>query len=180
MSETPAGEANEPLADSEAAETGPQDELAAALAAAEEAHNQYLRTAAELENQRRRTAREIDNARQYGIERFARELLDVVDSLEMGLEAGPNASVETLLEGKQATLRLLQSALQKSGVQAVDPAGEPFDPQLHEAMSMLPSPEAEPGSVMMVVQKGYTLNGRLLRPARVVVAAEAQENQGEA
>jgi molecular chaperone GrpE len=131
----------------------------------------YLRLAAEMENLRKRAARESENARQFAIERFAGELLDVVDSLEMGL-AVSGASVEALREGSEATLRQLISALEKHGVGVVDPEGEPFDPQQHEAMTMQPSETAEPGSVITVVQKGYTLNGRLLRPARVVVAAE--------
>jgi molecular chaperone GrpE len=131
----------------------------------------YLRLAAEMENLRKRSAREAASARQFAIERFAGELLGVVDSLEMGLAAA-GASAEALREGSEATLRQLVSALEKHGVGVVDPEGEPFDPQQHEAMTMQPSESAEPGSVMTVVQKGYTLNGRLLRPARVVVAAE--------
>jgi molecular chaperone GrpE len=109
------------------------------------------------------------------MERLAAELLPVIDSLEMGLEAGGNASAEALLEGKQATLRLLRSALEKFGVVEIVPAGQSFDPQLHEALSIQANPAAEPGSVIAVVQKGYQLNGRLLRPARVVVAGNAAE-----
>lgn len=138
---------------------------------AEDNLNKYMRLAAEMENLRKRTTRDVEHAHKFGIERFANELLTVADSLEMGLLAD-NASAESLLEGTQATLKLLQGALGKSGVEVIDPEGEPFDPQLHEAMTMQPSDSAEPGSVLTVVQKGYQLNGRLLRPARVIVAAE--------
>ena len=90
----------------------------------------------------------------------------------MGLAAAENATVESLIEGKNATLKLLATTMQQFGIEQVDPAGEPFDPDLHEAISVQPSDDVEPGSVVTVVQKGYTLNGRLLRPAMVIVAAE--------
>ena len=155
--------------------TGEVD-LAAALADAEakadENWNRYLRTAAELENVRKRAERDVENAHKFAVERFAKELLQVCDSLEMGIAAGDEAGADALLEGSNATLKQLESTLQRFGVERVDPLGEPFDPALHEAMTMQPSPDAEPGSVLTVFQKGYTLNGRLLRPARVVVAAE--------
>ncbi len=140
---------------------------------ADDNYNKYMRLAAEMENLRKRTLRDVEHARKYGVERFASELLAVVDSLEMGIEAGSDASIETLQAGERATLKLLVSALEKSGVEQLDPEGEPFDPNLHEAMTMQPSDTAEPGSVLTVVQKGYQLNGRLLRPARVIVASEA-------
>ena len=103
---------------------------------------------------------------------WARELLAIADSLELGLEAGGTASVESLVAGKEATLRLLRAAFEKFGIEVVDPVGHPFDPQLHEAMSMQPSSTAAPGSVLVVLQKGYRLGDRLLRPARVIVAGE--------
>jgi len=106
------------------------------------------------------------------MERLAAEILPVADSLEMALETGANATAEALLDGKAATLRLLQAALDRLGIETLDPLGEPFDPQLHEAMSMQPAPAAEPGSVIAVLQKGYRLQDRLLRPARVVVAGQ--------
>lgn len=154
----------------------PADEVAKARAEAEENWNKYLRLAAEMENLRKRSARDLENARKYGIERFAEALLTVVDSLEMGLEAGTNATAESLLEGKQATLKQLIAAMENFGVAAIDPAGEPFDPKLHEAMTVQCSDTAEPGSVIVVIQKGYELNGRLLRPARVIVASEPDES----
>jgi molecular chaperone GrpE len=151
----------------------PEDALAAALAKADENWDRYLRAVAELDNVRKRTARDVENAHKFALERFGKELLAVRDTLEMGLAAAEGASIETLLEGKEATLKLLTTVLQQFGIEEVDPEGEPFDPELHEAISMQPSEELEPGSVVTVVQKGYTLNGRLLRPAMVIVAAEA-------
>lgn len=173
-------EAGNAAAGESAADGGVTDALLAAQADSEENLNKYMRLAAEMENLRKRTARDVENARKFGIERFATELLAVCDGLEMGLEAGQNASAEALLEGKQATLKLLRSAMSKSGVEVIDPEGEPFDPQLHEAMTVQPSATAEPGSVLTVVQSGYQLNGRLLRPARVIVAAEPPDAEPEA
>ena len=150
----------------------PGDELAAALAKAEENWDRYLRAAAELENVRKRATRDVERARKYALEHFGKELLAVRDTLEMGLAAAEGATVESLIEGKNATLKLLTSTLQRFGIEEVDPAGEPFDPEFHEAISVQPSDDVEPGSVVNVIQKGYTLNGRLLRPAMVIVAAE--------
>ncbi len=126
---------------------------------------------AETENIRKRAGRDVENAHKFALERFGKELLGVKDTLEMGL-AVEGASVDSLLEGSNATLKLLASTLERFGIVEVDPAGEPFDPEFHEAISMQPSDDVEPGSVVAVVQKGYTLNGRLLRPAMVIVAAE--------
>ncbi|MFK8017574.1 MAG: nucleotide exchange factor GrpE [Gammaproteobacteria bacterium] len=147
------------------------DALAAAEARATEHWDKYLRSVAELENVRKRARKDVENARNYGIEKFATELLAVNDSLEAAISNGAEASAQSLLEGSQATLRLLVASLQKFGVAEVDPTGAPFDPQLHEAMTMVPSPDAEPNTVIDTIQKGYTLNGRLIRPARVIVAA---------
>jgi len=158
------------------ADAEPVDELAAAQDAAEESLNKYLRLAAEMENLRKRTVRDVEHARKYGIERFATEILAVIDSLEMGLEAAPTASMDSFLEGQSATYKLLLGAIEKNDIEVIDPEGEPFDPQMHEAMTMQPSDTAEPGSVLAVVQKGYQLNKRLLRPARVVVAREPDDS----
>lgn len=181
VEETPGDEQAQPQADEASAEkgdeqeapAGPEDALALAEARAEENWDRYLRAAAELDNVRKRSARDVENARKFALERFARELLAVRDTLEMGLAAADGASIESLIEGKEATLKLLTTTLQQFGIEEVDPEGEPFDPELHEAISMQPSQDVEPGSVVNVVQKGYTLNGRLLRPAMVIVAAEA-------
>lgn len=154
-------------------------ELEAAKSRAEENWERYLRAAAEVENVRKRATRDVEHARKFALESFARDLLDVSDSLEMGLEAAESADANAIAEGSAATLRLLSKTLERYGVAVVDPEGEPFDPELHEAMSMMPAPDAEPGSVVNVIQKGYTLNGRLLRPARVIVAAEPPAAEGE-
>ena len=150
----------------------PDEELAAARAKAEENWDRYLRAAAELDNVRKRAARDVEIAHKFALERFGKELLAVRDTLEMGLAAADNATVESLIEGKNATLKLLTTVMSQFGIEEVDPAGEPFDPEFHEAISMQPSDDVEPGSVLTVVQKGYTLNGRLLRPAMVIVAAD--------
>ena len=147
-------------------------ELELAEAKAAENWDRYLRTAAELENVRKRSARDVENAHRFALERFSRDLLAVKDSLEMGLAAAENASIESLLAGSEATLKIFATTMQQYGIEEVDPAGEPFDPEFHEAISMMPSDDVEPGSVVTVVQKGYALNGRLLRPAMVVVAAD--------
>lgn len=152
----------------------PEEALARAEETAEENWNKYLRAVAELDNVRKRATRDVEKARRYGAETLATELLTVADSLQMGLEAADSegATVESLLEGKQATLKLLQTAMEKAGITPVSPEGEPFDPEMHEAMSMQESDTAEPNTVITVVQRGYQLNGRLLRPARVIVAKE--------
>jgi molecular chaperone GrpE len=154
----------------DAEELSPEEALAQAEAAAEENWAKYLRAVAELDNLRKRHARELENARRYGVEGLATELLTVADSLEMALATGADAPAEALLEGGRATLKQLQSAMEKFGVQVVSPEGEPFNPEFHEAMSMQESDTAEPDTVLTVVQRGYQLNGRLLRPARVIVA----------
>lgn len=158
----------------EAAETG-STAIEDLRREADENWNKYLRVVAELENFRKRSQRELENARKYGVERFVQALLPVRDSLEAALAAADTADAATLIDGQRATLRLLDEALQSAGVSELDPHGEPFDPNMHEAMSMLPSPDAEPGSVIEVVQKGYVINERLMRPARVVVARPPAE-----
>lgn len=156
----------------EGAELSLEEALTKAELAAEENWNKYLRVVAELDNVRKRNAREIQNARRFGVEGLAAELLTVVDSLEMALETGAQVPAETLLEGGQATLKQLRAAMEKFGVTVISPEGEPFDPEFHEAMTMQESDTAEPDTVLTVVQRGYRLNGRLLRPARVIVAKE--------
>lgn len=147
-----------------------RQELAAAQAKAADHWSAYLRAAAELDNFRKRAARDVENARQYGAERFAAELLPVADSLELGLAARDKADAATLADGLEATLRLLDKAFEKSGVASLDPLGQPFNPTEHEAMVTQPSPGVAANTILTVVQKGYVLNGRLLRPARVVVS----------
>jgi molecular chaperone GrpE len=132
---------------------------------------QYLRAVADLDNVRKRAQRDIDAANRYGLEKFATELLPVRDSLELAVQnADRAADVRSLKQGQEATLQLLAKALERLGVVTINPVGEPFDPARHEAMLAQPSNTAEPNSVLQVVQPGYELNGRLLRPARVIVA----------
>jgi molecular chaperone GrpE len=144
--------------------------LALAEAKATENRNNYLRAVAELDNYRKRMERELDNARKYAVERFAQELVGVVDSLEAGINAAPANADSALLEGSSATLKQLQRAFDKAGIKVIDPQGQAFDPAWHEAMVAQESREAPANTVLSVIQKGYSLNGRLLRPARVVVS----------
>jgi molecular chaperone GrpE len=151
--------------------------LDAANAKADEYRNDALRARAELDNVQKRTAREIANAHKYALERFLTDLLPVKDSLELGYAAATGSSdIATLREGMELTLKLLDAVLDKHGVQVLDPVGEPFNPELHQAMSVQESTEIAPGTVATVIQKGYVLNGRLLRPAMVIVAKPPAED----
>jgi molecular chaperone GrpE len=146
-------------------------QLRAALVAVESQNrDQSLRAAAEMENLRKRTAREVDQAHRFALEKFAQELLAVRDSLELAVANGPKADAASLVAGQEATLKLLAKAFDRFAIQLVDPRGEPFDPQRHEAIAVRESATAAPDSVLEVVQPGYELNGRLLRPARVIVS----------
>jgi len=158
--------------ESTASDENLQQHLAEAEAKAKEHWDQLLRVKAEQENLRRRHEREVENAHKYALERFAQDLLPVIDSLEMGAEAaaGEGATLEKVREGTELTLKMLLSTIDKFGIQAVHPEGEPFNPEYHQAMSMLESPEHAANTVMNVMQKGYTLNERLIRPAMVVVS----------
>ncbi len=153
------------------------ESLQQAEANLEEAQEQVLRLKAEMENLRRRSAREVENAHKYALERFVQELLPVIDSLEMGRDAvmAEGATLAKLQEGTDLTLKMLLSTIEKFGIKAVHPEGEPFDPELHQAMSMLESSEHAPNTVMNVMQKGYLLNDRLVRPAMVVVSKTSAE-----
>jgi molecular chaperone GrpE len=134
----------------------------------------YLRAAAELDNVRKRAQRDIEQAHRYAVEAFATELLPVRDSLELALRNAANADAETLRAGEQATLKLLDRAFEKVAIKQLDPEGETFDPNQHEAVLMQEAANAPPNSVLQVVQSGYELNGRLLRPARVIVSKSGQ------
>lgn len=156
---------------------GGADELLLSLqdaqAKADDYWNQLLRVRAEMANVQRRAERELENAHKYGLEKFAAELLPVIDGLEMGLGAAAGDTVDPvkLREGMELTLKILTAAVNKFGLRAVDPMGEKFNPELHQAMSVQPAPGAEPNTVLTVYQKGYLLNDRLIRPAMVVVSA---------
>ena len=160
-----------------------REALTAAQAEAETQKDRALRAAAEAENTRKRADRRVENAHKFALEGFVADLLPAVDSFERavlsaekaaeeaGKEAAETASgMEAVAEGVQLSLKLLVEAMQRQGIEVVDPLGAPFDPNLHEAMTMVASETAEPGSVVEVFQKGYTVNGRLARAARVVVA----------
>jgi molecular chaperone GrpE len=130
-----------------------------------------LRAQAETQNVRRRAEADVEKAHKFSTEKFARELLEVVDNLERAIAASPeDEAVKPLLEGVEMTQKTFMSTLAKFKVEVVDPEGHPFDPDLHQAISMVEAPDAEPNTVLNVVQKGYTNHGRLLRPAMVVVS----------
>ena len=158
------------------AELDPLEELKQALEAerarADENYDLALRTKAEMDNLRKRSAADVDKARKFALDKFATEIVAVRDSLEMGLEAASNegADVASIREGTDLTLKMLASAMEKFQVEQVDPTGQPFNPELHQAMGMQESADHAPNTVMMVMQKGYTLNGRLIRPAMVMVS----------
>lgn len=139
------------------------------------ANDQVLRVQAEMQNLRRRAERDVENAHKYALDKFAPELLPVVDNLERALAAidGDDAGQKAVAEGIELTLKTFVDVLVRYKVEAVDPAGQPFDAEFHQAVSMVPNADIEPNTVMDVFQKGYTLNGRLLRPAMVVVSKPA-------
>ena len=159
-----------PAAD--AAEQSPEEIIAGLEAEVAEARDSVLRAHADAQNVMRRAEQDVEKARKFALESFARELLPVVDNLERALEAasGDDAAVKAIAEGVDLTLKSFQGALGKFHIEAVDPTGEPFDPNLHQAMSMVENAEVEPNTVIAVMMKGYTLNGRLLRPAMVMVS----------
>ena len=151
--------------------------LAEAEAKAQENWDQLLRTKAEMDNLRRRTERDLENAHKFALEKIAQELLAVRDSLEMGLTAAQadNAEVSSLVEGTDLTLKMLVSVMDKFAIKEVNPLDEAFNPEHHQAISMLEAPDKVPNTVINVMQKGYTLNDRLIRPAMVVVSKAGSE-----
>ena len=154
------------------------DELSEVEALQEEvamAKDAALRAQADAANVQRRAEQEVEKARKFALERFVSELLPVVDNMERALEAaGTDEVMKPLVEGIELTQKSLIDVLQKHGVETVDPMGEPFDPQIAQAMSMVENPEVEPNTVIAVMQKGYQLNGRLVRPAMVMVSKAAE------
>jgi molecular chaperone GrpE len=142
-----------------------------------EARDRTLRTLAEMENLRKRTAKEVADARAYGITAFARDVLDIADNLQRALDAVPaearaaaDPGLKALVEGVELTERSLHKTLEKNGVQKIDPLNEKFDPNFHQAMYEMPDPSVPSGTVVQVVQSGYTIGGRVLRPALVAVS----------
>ncbi|MFO7528300.1 MAG: nucleotide exchange factor GrpE [Marinobacter sp.] len=168
--------AEEAQAAGEAAPEGEEvSEVEALNAQVQELRDQVLRTQAEMQNVRRRSEIDVEKAHKFALEKFVKELLPVADSLEKAVESterqeGAGELVASIREGVEMTLDLFMKSLAKFNVEQLNPVGEPFDPQQHEAMSMVPAPDAEPNSVVNVVQKGYLLNGRVVRPAMVIVA----------
>lgn len=138
-----------------------------------QAKDQLLRSIAEMENVRRRAQRDVENAHKFAVEKLLGDLFPVIDSMEKAVETAENSEADdgakAIVEGVSLSLKLFVDTLAKAGVEQIDPFGEPFDPQLHEAMAMVPNPDAEPNTVMDVMQKGYVLNGRLARAAKVIV-----------
>ena len=151
------------------------ERLAADLAVAEEqlaqSRDAQLRAMAEMENVRRRAQRDVEAAHKFAVERFATDIIEVRDTLELGIEASSTAAEPaSIVEGLTATLRLIDKAFDKAGIAVIDPAGQPFNPEFHDAMVTQPTADHPPGTVLHVVQKGFTIGGRLLRAARVIVA----------
>ena len=153
----------------------PEDDLETQLEAAQQSAkdnwDKVLRAQAEMENLKRRNAKDLENAHKFAIDGFVKALLEVKDSLTMGLKTAQdeNASVASITEGLEMTDKVFLSTLEKFGVELLDPAGEAFNPEFHEAVTMVPMPDKDSNSVLEVVQAGFTLNGRLVRPAMVVV-----------
>ena len=151
-----------------------------------ELKNAVLRERADSDNLRKRFEREKESALKFGSEKLIKELLPVIDSLTLGLEAAKaheaegRQALDHFIEGSSMTLKLLLDVLQKNGVSELNPVGEKLDPELHQALSAIPSPDAEPNTILHVAQKGYLLNGRVIRAAQVIVADGAQKNPPQA
>lgn len=154
----------------------PQEDLSGlledALSKADEHWNELLRAKAEMENLRRRHSRDLENAHKHALDKFVAELLPIYDSMEFGLNAasGEEASLDAVREGLEMTMKMFQSSIAKFGLEQIDPEGQAFDPELHQAMAMQAVEGVEANQVLTVAQKGYQFNGRLLRPAMVVVS----------
>ena len=133
--------------------------------------DKVVRAQAEMENLRKRAARDVENAHKYALEKFTNELLPIMDSLELGLSASVKAkNLDDLCKGMELTLEMFNTVMEKFGITMIEPKGEKFDPELHDAVSMQETDDSNSGIIIEVMQKGYTLNGRLIRPAMVVVA----------
>ncbi|MCP4585701.1 nucleotide exchange factor GrpE [Pseudoalteromonas sp.] len=151
-------------------------ELEAAKQTINDQKDNVVRAAADVENMRRRAAQDVEKAHKFALEKFANELLPVIDNLERAIEFSDkeNEQLKPVLEGIEMTVKSFNDAVSKFGVEIVNPQGEQFNPEFHQAMSIQPSNDVAPNTVLAVMQKGYTLNGRLLRPAMVMVSKEAE------
>jgi molecular chaperone GrpE len=178
QAETAQTEDGPPVVDELPPEPGPEDLgrlLEDARAKADEHWDLVLRTRAELENLTRRHERDLENAHKYALDKFVAEIVGVWDSLELGRQAAldDEADIAKLREGTELTLQQLTSVMGKFGVEQINPEGQPFNPDFHQAMSMQPRDDVPPNTVVAVIQRGYTLNGRLVRPALVMVSQAA-------
>lgn len=149
-----------------------EQQIEALEAKLQESEDRALRAVSEADNTRKRAEKDVANAHKFGVEKLVKELMPVIDSLEQALSAADesNDALESMREGVALTLKMFEDAMAKFQVSPIDPLGQPFDPNQHEAMSAQPSPDHEPNTVMAVFQKGYSLNNRVIRPARVVVS----------
>ena len=149
-----------------------EEQLQQAQATIKDYWDQVVRMRAEVENNRKRAERDVENAHKYALKNFVDSLLPVIDSMEMGQTAAnaENATLESIREGSELTMTMFAQVLERSGLQQINPLGEKFDPEKHQAISMVEVPDAKPNSVIEVMQKGFSLNDRLIRPAMVVVA----------
>lgn len=175
-----------PAVESEWIAAAPEDDDTEALRArlaeletlVEQRRDQMLRAQAELENQRRRFERELESAHKFAVERFASELLTVCDNLEMGLDAAQKSQdVSSIMQGTELTLKSLRHVFEKFGIEAIDPTGQRFDPERHQAMTTQESHDQPPNTVLLTMQKGYLLQGRVLRPAMVIVSRTPEAPQ---
>lgn len=155
-----------------------QVKLEEALAKSDEYYDQLLRVKAELDNVRKRSQRELENAHKYAIEKFIEGMLPVIDSMELGQQAADKATdIQQIKEGNEVTLNMFNQLLEKFEIEKLNPEGDNFDPEFHQAMSIQETADATPNSVIAVMQKGYLLAGRLIRPAMVVVAKAPTGNE---
>jgi molecular chaperone GrpE len=148
-----------------------ESQLQEAQQSAKDNWDKLLRSQAEMENLKRRTTKDLENAHKFALDGFVKALLEVSDSLTMGIKSAKDekATIETTTEGLELTMKVFNSTLEKFGVESINPVDEKFDPELHEAVTMLPMPDKKSNTVLEVIQTGFTLNGRLVRPALVIV-----------
>ena len=154
------------------ADDSPEQQLQQAQSTIQDYWDQIMRLRAEIENNRKRAERDIENAHKYALKSFVENLLPVIDSMELGQAAAvaDNASLESIREGLELTMNMFVQVLKRNGLEQINPLGEKFDPERHQAISMVDAENAEPNSVIEVMQKGFLLNDRLIRPAMVVVS----------
>ncbi len=169
--ETETAEAKETSKTKSKKDTGLKSQLEEAQKSAKDNWEKLLRSQAEMENLKRRTAKDLENAHKYALDGFVKALLEVKDSLSLGLQTAhdKNATLENTAEGLEMTNKVFISTLEKFGVEQIDPVGERFDPEKHEAVTMIPMPDKDSNTVLEVIKVGFTLNGRLVRPAMVIV-----------